>query len=419
MVWFIWHTNNRDCRNGNSEALALSEWHLITSEYPPQPGGVSDYTRLVASALAAAGDTVHTWCPPSERETPMAPGVEVHRELGRIAPADLYRVGQMLNRFSAPRRLLVQWVPHGYGHQSVNLPFCLWLWKRVKLNGDSLEIMVHEPYLAFGEGSWKQNAAAMVHRLMVTLLLNAARHVWISIPAWESCWRPYAFGRCVPFAWLPIPSCIPVTDDPAGVAALRTHFAPTERYLVGHFGTYGKHIATPLMALLPLLLQASSNIEVLLLGRGGEIFREELVGEHPHLANRIHAAGPLNGADTSRYLSVCDVMIQPYPDGVSSRRTSVMAGLAHGLPIISTTGPLTESLWIEDGAVSLAPAGEVSTIVESVRRLLADATERKRMSAAARALYRERFDVTHTIAALRNNEVSRVTEEMNVAHCDN
>ena len=42
------------------------EWHLITGEYPPQPGGVSDYTRFLASGLADAGETVAvsvTLCP--------------------------------------------------------------------------------------------------------------------------------------------------------------------------------------------------------------------------------------------------------------------------------------------------------------------------------------------------------------------
>ena len=41
----------------------MIDWHIITGEYPPQPGGVSDYTRLVAEGLAAAGDAVTVWAP--------------------------------------------------------------------------------------------------------------------------------------------------------------------------------------------------------------------------------------------------------------------------------------------------------------------------------------------------------------------
>src|SRR4051794_40074034 len=96
-------------------AAAPPHWHLITSEYPPHPGGVSDYSLLVARELAVAGDAVEVWCPPADGPTPPAPGVTVHRELGHIGPRDLRKVGRLLDAYPQPRRLLVQWVPHGYG----------------------------------------------------------------------------------------------------------------------------------------------------------------------------------------------------------------------------------------------------------------------------------------------------------------
>jgi hypothetical protein len=34
--------------------LLMLRWHIITGEYPPQPGGVSDYTRLVARGWQTA-----------------------------------------------------------------------------------------------------------------------------------------------------------------------------------------------------------------------------------------------------------------------------------------------------------------------------------------------------------------------------
>jgi hypothetical protein len=38
-------------------------WHVLTGEYPPREGGVSDYTQLVAHGLVAAGDAVDVWAP--------------------------------------------------------------------------------------------------------------------------------------------------------------------------------------------------------------------------------------------------------------------------------------------------------------------------------------------------------------------
>ena len=390
----------------------LSEWHLITSEYPPQIGGVSDYTYMVGSGLAAAGDSVHVWCPPVAGVTPDATGVTVHRELGGFGPSDLRRATALLDQFPAPRRLLVQWVPHGYGYRSMNVRFCLWLWKRARFDHDNVELMVHEPFLPFREGSWKQDGAALVHRVMTIILLDAVKRVWTSIPAWQSRLRPYAPGRDIKFGWLPIPSTIPVIDNAQATQSTRMRYAPDGNFLVAHFGTYGRHIKETFMNLLPKLHGDYPNVSALLLGRGGEALRDDLIRRDVNLAARVHATGQLSAADLSIHLSACDLMIQPYPDGVSSRRTSAMVGLSHGLPIITTSGHNTEPLWAESRAVALTQAGDTNSLLESIKRLIADARERDRLGKAARLLYDNRFHVRHTIAALRE---SMMTEPKRVA----
>ena len=434
-------------------------WHIITSEYPPQFGGVSDYTRQVAAGLAAAGDDVHVWCPSTSlskangtgeialRETAsdeiVAPpahaggsdkSVIVHRELGNFTPADLRRAGSLLDQFSGPRRLLVQWVPHGYGYRSMNLQFCFWLRNRAAKHGDHVELMVHEPYLAFGEGSWKQSGVAAVHRLMTTVLMKTAARVWISIPAWENRLRPYAFGRALEFCWLPIPSAIPVVDDAARVSATRERYAVEGELLVGHFGAYDRNTTELLLGAIPLLLRNNSECKVLLLGRGSEETREKLIAAqrssqlasppgrqvnsepdvqvnsqpavhvNPQfgLAERVHATGALSASEVSLHLSACDVLLQPYIDGVSSRRGSVMAGLAHGVPIVTNSGRLTESLWEQSEAVALAPGTEAESLMKTTLELLADELSRRRLSGAGKRLYDERFAIEHVVAALRS-----------------
>jgi glycosyltransferase involved in cell wall biosynthesis len=379
----------------------VAERHLITSEYPPQPGGVSDYTRMVAEGLAAAGDEVHIWCPPAQNGTAGAGGVVVHRELGRFAFSDLRRAGRLLDQFKGPRRLLVQWVPHGYGYRAMNLPFCVWLWNRAYRHHDRIELMVHEPFLSFGAGSRRQNVVAVVHRLMTIILLSAASRVWMTIPAWEKRLRPYALGRQMKFTWLPVASNIPVIDDAASVDAIRSRCAGAKRSIVGHFGAYDRHVTDLLLSSVPPLLQNGNKSSMLLLGRGSELLREELIRRHPEIEDRLHATGELDAADLSIYVSACDVMLQPYIDGVSSRRTSVMVALAHGVPIVTTVGEFTESLWAESAAVSLAPAGDVTAFVNQTQALLTDETKRLRLSAAARTLYEERFDVKRIITTLR------------------
>jgi glycosyltransferase involved in cell wall biosynthesis len=375
----------------------VSTWHILTSEYPPDVGGVSDYTRQVAEGLASAGDEVHVWCPHSS--SARVAGVHVHAELGGIRPADLDRLASRLDEFGAPRRLLVQWVPHGFGYHSMNVWFCMWLAKRA-WRGDEVELVVHEPYLEFRRGPLRHALMACVHRIMTVVLLAASRRVWISIPAWEAALRPYAFGRRVPIDWLPVPSCVASPPMPA-TEALRRRYTLDAQPLVGHFGSYGPAISRLLAECLPDILSSPSEPAVLLLGAGSSEFRQTLIERHPSWSARIHAAGYVTPEDLAALVTVCDVFVQPYPDGVSSRRTSVMACLSQGRAVVTTRGHLTEPLWAETGAVVLTALDDPGALASGVVHLLDDPVARLTVASRGRAVYTQRFSIHLVVDALR------------------
>src|SRR5262245_38037318 len=106
-----------------SHEIADRMWHVITCEYPPQIGGVSDCAAAISAGLGMTGHNVQVWCPPAGPGSALAATGDVHRELGSFARADWRRLDGLLDRFPAPRRLLVHWVPHGYGYRSMNLGF--------------------------------------------------------------------------------------------------------------------------------------------------------------------------------------------------------------------------------------------------------------------------------------------------------
>jgi len=377
-------------------------WDVITCEYPPRIGGVADYTYQVASGLAQEGDEVHVWCPASDLPPRSAEGITVHCLSGTFSSKDLELLGEELDRASGARRLLVQWVPQGFGYRSMNVGLCWWLWRRAA-QGDRVEIVAHELFLPFPAGSLLGSAAALVQRFMALILLRAASRVWTSTPSWERYWRGYALGRQVRFEWLPIPSNIPAPEDAEAGAVLHQRYAGKDRFLIGHFGTFGSAVTSLLEPILVMLDGDTANQVFLLIGSGSERFRQELIRKQPALEGRIHATGALNSSDLSRHLAACDMLIQPYPDGVSTRRTSVMAGILQGKPVVTTCGVLTEPVWSETGAVTLAPAGETNRFVDCVRALRDDRAERVRAGESGRRLYRERFDISHTIRTLRQS----------------
>jgi glycosyltransferase involved in cell wall biosynthesis len=372
-------------------------WHLVTGEYPPACGGVGDYTAALAGALADAGDAVHVWTPAAQASS-TARGVTVHVLPDAFGSASTAAMTAAWT--DAPGVVLLQYVAHALGARGANLPFCRWF-SRQRRHVADLRVMVHEPYFYFTPSRpWAPgNALAIVQRLMARQVVGAASRVYFSTDTWS---RYLRFA--VRPVTLPIPSSIPAAASADAVARARRAASNGDGAapLVGHFGTYGAHVGGELTALLPALVERLPEVRIALVGDGGAAFVDRLRAAHPRVAARIWASGRLEATAVAATLGACDLLLQPYPDGITTRRTSVMAGLRNGVAVVTTRGALTEQVWDATGAVAMAGAGDVRAQVELAASLLADARARAALGARGAAVYTERFSMEHTIAVLRD-----------------
>jgi len=372
---------------------------MITGEYPPQAGGVSDYSRQVARGLAAAGDTVKVYAPQSSGIDPDDAGVTIHRLPGHFGARALVQMSRTL-RHRAGDRLLVQYVPHAYGLKAMNLPFCLWLYIHARRHG-GVAVIFHEVNFGFQPGDpVRHRVLDAITKVMARLVARSAARIFVTTPIWESRLRRYV-PKDQPIVWLPVPSTVAVAGDRDQIAATRRRYVSADGPVAGHFGTHPPNIAAMLRVIVPLILAADSTVTMLLIGANGDAFRASLASANPELAARVVATGALPPAELSMAIAACDLMAQPYPDGVTARRTSMMAALDHARPIVTTQGRFTEPLWQQSGAVALVPAGDSDAFVHAVAELFGDEDRRRRYGIAAKALYAARFDVRHTIHALR------------------
>ncbi|MGA8641419.1 glycosyltransferase family 4 protein [Candidatus Binatus sp.] len=376
----------------------MTAWNIITGEYPPQPGGVSDYTRLVAEGFAAAGDDVRIWAPPVVGPAPSSRhNIRVSRLPDHFGLRGLKILAQELESDRAAR-VLVEYVPHAFKMRAMNVPLCLMLLRR---RHSDITVMFHEVAYPISRGqSIRHNVLGVVHQAMAAMLTRAASRIFVAAQSWTEMLARYApKGRKI--GWMPVPSTIPVVRDRAATLAVRTRLAPSESRLLGHFGTYGTLVADRLKPALESILSTHQSARVLLIGRNGEKFHDEFVREHPTFASRLFATGALAESDVSIHIGACDVMIQPYPDGITSRNTSALAGIAHGKATATTTGKLSEDFWQRSGAVFLAPDQNAEALARGTIDLINDRDRAKAMGCEAVRLYREVFDLEHTIAALR------------------
>ncbi len=379
-------------------------WFIITGEYPPQPGGISDYTHLVASALAAAGDTVEIWTGPSSPETANTGNIPVHRTSEHFSLRARNEIGAAWNRLPSGARVLVQYEPWSFGYKGLNLPFAWWLRRCRRRRPDvALTIMFHEVATDFG---WNQRFKQSVHGLlshgMARVAARTADRVFMSVLVWEPVLRSLLRADQSP-EWLPVPSNVPRTADTARTAALRQQLlGVSSGLIVGHFSTFRGEIPEMLRAMLPQLLASKSCAAILLLGRGGAEFAAAVREEHPGAAGRIVAAGEMGLEAVSEHLAACDLLIQPYPDGVSSRRTTVMAGLNLGLPILTNAGHCSDPhLWENSGAVRVVNSAQPMEIGAAAVTLMEDGAGRAALAIRARQFYDERFSVERVVETLR------------------
>jgi glycosyltransferase involved in cell wall biosynthesis len=388
---------------------SLAPWHLLTGEYPPEPGGVADYTHGLALGLAGAGCDVHVWAPAlgdQEQGTKLRDEVplqrlSVHREVGRWTRADLLRLGRLLDAFPAPRRLLLQFAPNAFGSKGLNLSLGAWLRTRRRA-GDFIHVMFHEvTYLVKPGDRWPRRVLAWGQRRLAAQLLRAANTVDVAIPYWERVLRPLDAGKSAGriYHWRPVPSNIPVVTDPPGVVAARARLAPLGvSHLIGSFGTFAEDVVAQLApALLPLLLGHPDRAAVLI-GGGSERVAEAWLRTHPDLKGRVTSTGRLEPAAISRCLQACDLLLQPYPGGVCTKRGSLMAGIAHGVATVTNQGEVSEPIW--SSAVGLVLGEDARALTALAESLLRDSAARAHLGAAGRALYDARFAMTHTVAAL-------------------
>ncbi|HEY6395784.1 MAG TPA: glycosyltransferase [Candidatus Binataceae bacterium] len=376
----------------------MPTWHIITAEYPPTAGGVADYSKIVAEGLNSAGDHVHVWTPASAAARSARNGIELHELPGHFGPRALAALSRGLGAVNADC-ILVQYVPHAFGLKAMNLPFCLWL---AAQRGRNVTVMFHEVAYPVERGQrLRHNFLGTVTHLMALIVARAAGRIFVATPEWERTLRKL-IPSSKPIVWLPVPSNIPVIDDREASRSIRSRYSNNGALLLGHFSTYGGEIAGELESSLCAVLPRIPESAVLLVGRNSDQFRVRFAASHLDFSARVHASGQLAREDLSLHLSACDLMLQPYRDGICTRHGSAMAAVAHGRPIVSTFGRLSEPLWAESGAVALAPAGDAAGLAAEIARLAADETGRQRLGRTASELYKCRFDIKHTIGALRS-----------------
>jgi glycosyltransferase involved in cell wall biosynthesis len=107
----------------------------------------------------------------------------------------------------------------------------------------------------------------------------------------------------------------------------------------------------------------------------------------------VQSPGELSADDLSLRLWASDLVLLPFSDGVSTRRGTLMAALAHGRPVLGLRGRRTDTVLADAaGALVLTPVGDRSAFARAAVELATDRERLRAIGDAGRRLYESRFD---------------------------
>jgi len=364
---------------------------LVTGEFPPMEGGIGAFTWELALALGNAGQEVHVITNRDARpktaqhtlrrhlEPVDLEFAQLHPRIGRWRWPSLATIGDVVLR-NELEIVNIQYQAAAYNMNSPAINFLPWRLKGVV----TTIVTFHDlrvPFLFPKAG-----------RLRTTAVNFMARQAQGAIATNLEDYQVLTSLLTTPVAQIPIGSNINAyTPNHIEIGEIRDQLSlDPGGYLLGYFGFLNESKGAD------TLLQALSKLDdhfhlVFIGGKTGAsdptnvVFLEQIKNKIAvlNLTDRVHWTGFLSDVRVSTYLHAADMLVMPYRDGASLRRGTLMAALAHGRPLITTTPSETIPELAHGQNVWLIPSGNAAALAEAIETLANQSTLRQMLSEGA------------------------------------
>ena len=279
--------------------------------------------------------------------------------------------------------VLVQYNPFWYGQRGFAPSLPAFLWNlRLRRRRPIIGLMIHETFVDARNFRWALMGAWQRAQL---LALHAATDVnFCSIERWAELLGGMPPHRAAHH--LPVGSNLPDMRDHR--EETRVELGVNEdTSVIACFGLrHPERLEDHTLRAARAIAQTGRRVLLLNLGQGPR---------EVHAMGRVTVQSPgfLEAAALARLVAASDIFIAAHLDGVSTRRTTLMAALQHGIPVVGTSGRQTDQiLSLARGALTLIPVDQPDAFGAAVAHLAGDPLARRRLGEAGRRLYTTEFD---------------------------
>jgi glycosyltransferase involved in cell wall biosynthesis len=356
----------------------VTPWLVLAPTAPGRLDGIGDQSWQLARAMGRRGvsaDLVVRTAEPASAIRNAAgdgpPSIETVSSWRALAEPS------WVARAASTSGVVVNFFPPAYVRK--DLPALLKWLHRVGAAGRPRILTIHELW-ASPVGSIRRSVLSAIHRRTLAFLCARVDHVVVTTGLAERLLREAGLALQQDVQVIPIGTNIDVTGRAAAGAT------PT----IVMFGQPAGMHADTIAAVARWVAQSPRPVALCWLGRSMEEMQQFWTSRQLP-AERVTFAGGLAAADVSQRLASAAIGLAPYVDGVSTRRSSFAALVAHRLPLVGLDAVCTDPWLRESGALLLSPLDAPDAFTANIERALGDPALAAALSNATAKVYETRL----------------------------
>jgi len=368
---------------------------LISSKYPPDRGGVAGYTESLARALSEdiIVDVLTTGINEFSEEVGSS-NFKVMRQIPSWGFRGFWKINKIL-RQGKYDCVNIQYVPHAYGWLGINvaLPVFLIYWR---ITGVRFSFFCHEIALPISIRYIKWLPFALFNWLVYITIVLCSKQVGVSCEKWKKYTEKVFFwckNKCHSIPIFSTFEGIETRSDSIDNLKIRYGLDDIKVTMVFMGGLHPSRLIRYVIDSFDYLISKRYEVKLLCVGVDTEKIIKLIPKEKGHLKKSLILTGYLEDAEIAELINFGDLFLCPYSDGVSMRRSSLMAALCFGLPIITTKTKYTERVFYNLKFILMSNSDDKEGFISNVERMIKDKENLKVFGKKAKDFYEKHFSL--------------------------
>ncbi len=369
--------------------MKMQKLYLINSTFPPQISGVGDHTAFLAAELAKIFEVkvlVSYEVEPtvSKGEVDTFPKFKLEQIFSYVKPQSFLSIIKFIQA-DPPDWVILQYDPFTYGTKfglNPYIPLAINILKRL-CPQVKIGVIVHESFIHIR--NWKLAVLSQFLKAQLWLVCCAADAIFTVIEPWVAILTTWFPNKLIQH--LPVSSNIPQLSTNRDEVRASLGISP-QTIVLGLFGRVQRVRRLDHIIKTVKKIQAQ-GLDVLVMYIG-----HDCAGAKSGLMDLpLLAEGPFSPEEISYRFAVMDIYLVPIDEGVSTRNTSFMTGIQHGIPTVATFGQSTDSVLMREHGkgVFLVDVEAPDDFAKTALDLAINPQQRKLISDGAKQLFDREF----------------------------